>query len=194
MNVVAFFTETYDKKSYHLYANADEDGNKEPHNSNQVWYKLEHPCHRSNIRIIRPNDHNTLPNFIGSYFPRNNDPETYQFYCACMLLLFKPWQCLARDLKERHNTWTTAFDRFLEIAPDIVKRMISNIQCYHETDLDSLNNSDERMTCSSKIGKCDELDNNTETLVDSQTAPAITRRPAGTAQYTEITSQTAKCD
>lgn len=64
--------------------------------------------------------HNTLPNFIGRYFPRSDDPDIYPFYCASMLMLLKPWRDLTADLKDASESWPDAFIRFKASAPKTV--------------------------------------------------------------------------
>lgn len=79
--------------------------------------------------------HNNLPNFIGQYFPRRNDVETYDFYCASMLMLLKPWRVLERDLKSCNQSWTEAFDVFLassEARRRKVHDIIAGIQYFHD--------------------------------------------------------------
>ncbi|KAG1866095.1 hypothetical protein F4604DRAFT_1585958 [Suillus subluteus] len=65
----------------------------------RVQYLSTHPKYGVRQRIICSQGHNTLPNFIGRYFPRQDDPDIYDFYCASMLLLLKPWRDIATDLK-----------------------------------------------------------------------------------------------
>ena len=63
----------------------------------RVPYFPDHPMHMQRMRMLRIPTHNTLPNFIGRPFPRRDDPEEYEFYCASMLMLLKPWRNLAED-------------------------------------------------------------------------------------------------
>ena len=55
----------------------------------------------------------SLAHFIGRPFPHRDDPEEYEFYCALMLMLLKPWRNLAEDLKPPSQTWQSAFEEFL---------------------------------------------------------------------------------
>ncbi|KIO04549.1 hypothetical protein M404DRAFT_79594, partial [Pisolithus tinctorius Marx 270] len=59
-----------------------------------------------------------LPNFIGHYFPMQDDPDCHAFYCALMFMLLKPWQDLGTDLKGSHKTWEHALNMLcLEHVP-----------------------------------------------------------------------------
>ncbi|TFK80707.1 hypothetical protein K466DRAFT_503419, partial [Polyporus arcularius HHB13444] len=75
----------------------------------RVRYGETHPKYGTKQRIVRTKGHNTLPNFIGRYFPRRDDPDIHSFYCASMLALLKPWRDLAADLKAPSETWSEAF-------------------------------------------------------------------------------------
>ena len=98
----------------------------------RVRYLEGHPLFKSKQRIVRSSGHINLPNFIGPYFPRRDDPEVYQFYCACMLVLFKPWRCLKTDLKTPSQTWEDSFKEFISKAPKTTQYILSGIQYYHE--------------------------------------------------------------
>ncbi|KAJ6518282.1 hypothetical protein C8R47DRAFT_959864, partial [Mycena vitilis] len=71
-----------------------------------------HPAYKQKQRAVRSRGHNTLPNFIGNYFPRRDDPDNEEFYHACMLTLLKPWRDLETDLKPGSQSWKEAFDLF----------------------------------------------------------------------------------
>ncbi|KAM6492479.1 hypothetical protein JOM56_012203, partial [Amanita muscaria] len=75
-----------------------------------------------------------LPNIVGCYFPRRDDPTIYQFYCACMLMLLKPWCDMQEDLKEPTQTWSKAFLLFTSAASERIKFILSGIQYFHECD------------------------------------------------------------
>ncbi|KAF6745923.1 ATP-dependent DNA helicase PIF1 [Ephemerocybe angulata] len=82
-------------------------------------------------RIRRSRWHETLPRIVGRWFPRNNDPKTYELYCASMLMLLKPWRTL-RDLKEDDGTFRQAFDAMMDSADDWTRRVVDNIQYYYD--------------------------------------------------------------
>ena len=98
----------------------------------RVRYLEKHPLFKSKQRVVRSSGHTNLPNFIGPYFPRRDDPEVYQFYCACMLVLLKPWRCLKTDLKKPDQTWEDSFKEFTATAPTTIHHILSGIQYFHE--------------------------------------------------------------
>ncbi|KAJ7187074.1 hypothetical protein C8R46DRAFT_810295, partial [Mycena filopes] len=75
--------------------------------------------------------HNTLPNFIGYQFPRRDDAETRDFYCACMLVLLKPWRNLATDLKSGTQSWSEAFETFKASASPRIHDILAGVQYFH---------------------------------------------------------------
>lgn len=102
--------------------------------NDRVPYLPQHPKATHVQRVCRSSGHRNLPNIIGRYFPRRDDPETYPFYCACMLVLLKPWRNLHSDLKESSQTWTTAFDEFIASSPNSerLRFILSGIQYFHD--------------------------------------------------------------
>ncbi|THH07769.1 hypothetical protein EW146_g9213 [Bondarzewia mesenterica] len=110
-------------------------------------YLQIHPQSDIKLRVMRASSHNTIPNFIGQYFPPHDDPISLDCYWACMLLLFKPWHTL-RDLWSLDETWEEAYSRFLVDAPTDVKRMIANIQHFYDCKnaADNANNDDDSHT------------------------------------------------
>ena len=136
-NIVDFFTDTYESEITKADREAElvsEDvrrGPGRPRNP-RVRYLATHPKSASVHRVIRCQGHRNLPNFLGRWFPRNDDPEIYDFYCACMLVLLKPWRDLATDLKSHTETWTSAFEEFRASTSPKVRRTLSGIQYFHE--------------------------------------------------------------
>ena len=102
-----------------------------PRNARFRYLSL-HPKAKSVQRILRSHGHRNLPNFIGRWFPRSDDKETRDFYCASMLALLKPWRDLGKDLKWPDQTWEGAFDDFLNNASWKEERVISGLQYFHE--------------------------------------------------------------
>jgi hypothetical protein len=149
-NVISFFTNTYEgdvdartraamQSDSHL-----EDVSHGPRprgrpRNERVQYLSTHPKHGIKQRIIRSQGHNTLPNFIGRYFPRRDDPAIYPFYCASMLLLLKPWRNIATDLKSPEQTWQSAFEEFYSTASQSVRHMISGIQYFYQCETSAQN-------------------------------------------------------
>jgi len=45
-------------------------------------------------RVVRQDGHETKAEFIGEWFPRNDDADDHELYCASMLAFFTPWRKL----------------------------------------------------------------------------------------------------
>ena len=136
-NLVEFFTDTYETEITKADREAElvsEDAHRGPGRPRnpRVRYLATHPKSATVHRVIRCRGHRNLPNFLGRWFPRNDDPDIYDFYCACMLVLMKPWRDLTTDLKSHTETWTSAFEEFRATASPEVRRMLSGIQYFHE--------------------------------------------------------------
>ncbi len=99
----------------------------------RVAYKDDHPKSKSSLRVLRCAQHNNLPNFINAKFPHDDDPQTYDHYCASMLMLLKPWHSLRTDLKRRDESWSFALSSFLATAASEVHDIISGIRYLHES-------------------------------------------------------------
>jgi hypothetical protein len=98
----------------------------------RVRYLTHHPKAKQKQRVLRSRGHRNLPNFVGRYFPRRDDPKIYPFYCACMLLLLKPWRDIQKDLKSQTQTWPEAFSTFIHQASRRTHFILSGIQYFHE--------------------------------------------------------------
>jgi len=83
-------------------------------------------------RIMRGKGHETMPDFVGRWFPRNNRDDERDLYCASMLLLLKPWRCLETNLLLEGHTWSQSFDTFMSTASQKAKNIVANIQYFHE--------------------------------------------------------------
>lgn len=146
MNIIEYFVHTYedDMESRYLMAEEDENnGDDDPvtdehrkpgrKRNERVLYLPNHPKYTRKLHIIRSRGHNQLPNFIGHYFPGADDSDTRELYCACMLLLLKPWRDVRINLKAPSQSWTTAFDLFISTASKKTKDIISGIQYFYES-------------------------------------------------------------
>ena len=60
----------------------------------RVRYMEKHSHYMTACRVIRPVVHKMLLSIPGKWFPRNNDPERYDLYCASMLALLRPWRTI----------------------------------------------------------------------------------------------------
>jgi hypothetical protein len=122
-----------------------------------VPYQAEHPKARSVERVIRTQPHNNLPNFIGQKFPRGDDEETHDFYCASMLMLLKPWRHLVNDLKMPQESWTTAFEKFRDTASNEIRGILSGISYLHDCET-AVANDAEKDDIQMIDGRSDEKD------------------------------------
>jgi hypothetical protein len=78
---------------------------------NQRVYYREGSGHEREFRVVCSEGHEMMPNFVSSWFPRNDNPDTYSFYCACMLVLLMPWRQLDQLMGECNN-FQMVFDLF----------------------------------------------------------------------------------
>ena len=132
-NVLDYFVETYEEDIHtsKRHGSADSDATaielRGRPSQPRVTYSQTHPRHDRKQRVIRADNHRTLPNIVGRWFPRR-DPALpqYPYYCASMLMLLKPWRTI-QDLRGVDQTWTEAFEDFVETAPARIKRIISGI-------------------------------------------------------------------
>ncbi|KAI6017794.1 hypothetical protein BKA83DRAFT_4496959 [Pisolithus microcarpus] len=136
-NIIDFFVGSYemnmDHKESSLSSKYDGDGKwrGRPHHD-RIPYLALHPNSSCKQHVKHAAGHNNLPNFIGQCFPRQDVTDNYSFYCACMLMLLKPWRSLATDLKRPLQSWESAFDEFLASAEQQIHNIISGIQYFHE--------------------------------------------------------------
>ena len=96
-------------------------------------------------RIFRTCGHETLPHFLGGWFPRNDREKERELYCASMLTLLKPWTDLSH-LKTDAESFGHVFDTFMNAAPKKTKDIIENIQYYYECYDGTKSRRDEDMT------------------------------------------------
>jgi hypothetical protein len=68
---------------------------------------------------------------VGPFFPRRDDADNYEYYCASMLALLKPWQSLA-DLKPQQLSWEAAFDAFFRMTTRRNTDILSGIQYHYD--------------------------------------------------------------
>ncbi|KAG1758309.1 hypothetical protein EDD22DRAFT_735186, partial [Suillus occidentalis] len=94
-------------------------------------YLSDHPKHSTHWRVTRSAGHNTLPNIVGPWFPRSDDEDIHDYYCASMLSLLKPWRQLAQ-LKTEQQTWEEAFLAFIATASVWERDIVAGAQYYYE--------------------------------------------------------------
>lgn len=139
-NMIDFFVDTYDQERKSSSRGADDTATTSSSSTNRgrppnerVAYLATHPKGSKANRVIRSEGHNTLPNFIGYHtIPRSDDPAVRSYYCACMLILLKPWRNLATDLKAPDQIWDAALEEFTALASPRIRRMMTGFQYFHE--------------------------------------------------------------
>lgn len=122
-SVLEFFMDTYEQR-------IPEKGGTDQEAT--FLYLSDHPRSLSHRRIRRPDYHRNLPNFVGHYFPRADDPSVQEFYCASMLMLLKPWRNAEVDLKKPNETWGQAFGEWCQGITAQTRRVLDNIQFYYQ--------------------------------------------------------------
>ena len=94
-------------------------------------YQNGHPKADTAQRVRRAMGHNVLPNIIGPFLPRNDHPETFNYYCAFMLILMKPWRDV-RDIQIENQSWAVSFGSFMLSASKRHQNIISAAQYYYQ--------------------------------------------------------------
>ena len=156
------------------YAHADEKLLDEPSNSKGGWpahvcahYLEEHPKTQTHRRVFCAINHNMLLHVAGPWFPCNDDANTYDFYCACMLALLKPWRT-KHDIKTDDEMWANAFANFYNNATADQKRIIAGIQYYYESKTAcNLNRADGDVLCETVHhvqARTDDMENAEDTM------------------------------
>ena len=141
-NIISVFIDTFETQMDNN-AHASTKGMGQPRND-CVPYQSMHPHHQTKQCILRREDHNALPNFIGGKFPREKGPDSHELYCASMLVLLKPWRQLSTDLKDTDETWEDAFRRFKTVASAKELNILSSIQYFYECKRATQENMDNR--------------------------------------------------
>ena len=124
MSLLRFMLDTYDAKADMNSAS----GGRRP--NSRIPYRAGFSS-TGRCRVFRTNGHETLPHFMGSWFPRNDRPCDRELYCASILALLKPWSDLG-ELKTNDETFDMAFQAFFETASKKTHDIIENIQYYYE--------------------------------------------------------------
>lgn len=129
-NAMDFFVETYEEEivKQNTPCNKPKGCRPQP----RIPYLASHPRHKQKVRVIQGNDHRTLPNFVGHWFPqRNSSLPQHAYYCASMLMLLKPWRTL-QDLKRLAVSWPDAFNEFHTSSCGRIKRLMSGADYFHQ--------------------------------------------------------------
>lgn len=118
-NYLDFFLDTYEHY----------DKPSRVHREGTVFPPLEGARKRKSRRV-RQAGHETLPQFIGRWFPKRSRGEGSELYFASMLALFKPWRRLD-DLKLPTDSFQQSFDTFYSSMSPQHIRMMDNIDYYY---------------------------------------------------------------
>ena len=121
-----FFLDTYDSNPYSSTKNENESRGQKP--SERVPY-LERSGRGKSCRVIRKDAHETKAEFLGEWFPRNDDVEEHDLYCAWMLAFFVPWREV-RDICPEGETFHDRFQAFYTRTSDKIRDRMQNIQYY----------------------------------------------------------------
>ena len=130
VNIIHFFKDNYDEA---IRCSPPDKSNTHTGcpRHNRVQYTPDHPYHTSRQRVLCPELHNNLINFVGPWFPRRNDADGEDVYYASMVMLFRPWCNIRSDLKGTDKTWKQAFEHLQAGMSCEELRMLDNIQYYY---------------------------------------------------------------
>ena len=78
-------------------------------------------------RVFCTTGHETLPHFLGGWFPRSDREKERELYCASMLALLRPWTDLSQ-LKTDAESFEHVFNTFIDAVPKRTKDIVENIQ------------------------------------------------------------------
>ena len=96
---------------------------------NQRVHFIEGSGRECQAQVVRSPGHETLPSFLGPWFPRNDDARDRGFYCASMMALLTPW----RKLQEiEGKSFEASFDVWKGKTAQSNLDVMENIQFYHD--------------------------------------------------------------
>ena len=127
LSYLVYFLETYDGTP------AKEQEHHHGRNPNtRVPYREGSPSNRhGHCRVIRSAGHETMPYFPGQWFAKRDEEDCNGLFEASMLALLKPWRTVA-ELKHVNQTFREAYEDFVATVPTETRRIIKNIQFFHE--------------------------------------------------------------
>ncbi|RDB26275.1 ATP-dependent DNA helicase pfh1 [Hypsizygus marmoreus] len=125
---LSFFADTYDAGVINSPEDVDRPGPGRPQNSRFPY--LPNSGRDGRCRVVRSTGHEMVPEIIGKWFPRGDDPATADFFSACMLLLLSPWRSL-NDLAGEGESFTNKRRRVLDDDVEAA-RIMDNIQYYYD--------------------------------------------------------------
>jgi hypothetical protein len=96
-------------------------------------YFANHPRFGTHIRTARLENHNSLPNIVGTWLPRRDgDEDSKAYYYASMLAFLRPWRDL-RFLKDESESWEDAFNAYMKNANQRDRDVIAGCQYYYDS-------------------------------------------------------------
>ena len=135
LGFLTFIVETYERQIPKDRMNNEDDNGSASVNvrTKHGHYLNDHPRCHTHMCIARCENHNFLPNIVGSWFPqRDGDDDTKSYYYASMLTLLKPWRNLL-DLKNEDESWQWAFNLYMQDASQRDKDVIAGCQYYYDS-------------------------------------------------------------
>jgi hypothetical protein len=136
LSLLTFMLDTYDAKCDVKTIGREGIGNEIDENlvgrtpNRRVLYRQGF-SKKGRCRVYRTDGHETLPHFMGGWFPRNDRPREREVYCASILTLLKPWNDLS-ELKTDAESFEQVFESFVTSASKKMLDIIENIQYYYE--------------------------------------------------------------
>lgn len=129
-----FFVDTYEER---LRVCGSED-NGEPsatrlgrRKNTRVPYQIQHPRANTVHRVFCTAGHRNLPDIVGPWFERSDDPATYPLHCASVLACLKLWRTF-EDLKSGCTSWSEALESYMASANDKHQSICANMQYYYQ--------------------------------------------------------------
>ncbi|RDB17027.1 hypothetical protein Hypma_002027 [Hypsizygus marmoreus] len=162
-NVLDFFLNTYDGPALVTAESPLTTSHRRPASQHIPYLpdsERDHQC-----RVMHGTGHEMMLQFIGRWFPRNDKPETSEFYSASMLMLLKPWWQLV-DLIGNEQSFCQSRAVHLDNDPEAVKVM-QNIQYYYEC-FDAVKRSQ-----ASEVGESSDTTNGQQSNMETPATPCI---------------------
>ncbi|PBK62610.1 hypothetical protein ARMSODRAFT_1024597 [Armillaria solidipes] len=148
INMFDFFVNTYDTKKRKPRSEKQNGATigdsqtteDEGDESSEVQSSMEYTSHvdyleesgrGSKTRALRNESHETLPDFIGTWFPNAQVATERELHAAYMLMLFKPWRSLDQLLGTPEMDFQTSLADFLAVNP-YLRSIVDNINYFHK--------------------------------------------------------------
>ena len=127
MSYLDFFLDTYKGETVQVLDGEHRGGRKQ---SNRSPYRPE-TGHGNKCRVLRQPGHETLPDFVGCWFPRQDDEGFEDNFAIWMLFLLKPWKVI-EELKLGEGSLYDNFLQFETTTSIWNWNIIQNIQYYYQ--------------------------------------------------------------